>query len=342
MTSTSEPTPGHILQVGMGFWASKTLLSAVELELFTVLGDETMTGPELGDRLGLHPRSLFDFLDALVSLGLLQRDGDGQQAGYRNTTETATFLDKAQPSYVGGILEMSNSRLYGFWANLTEALRTGAPQNEIKHGGDFFGALYADEKRLEEFLRAMQGVQVGSFLALLDKVDLSTASTLCDVGGANGALCGLAVQRHPHLKATVFELPPVLPIAQRHIDASGVADKVTLVAGDFFVDDLPSADVIVMGNILHDWDEEQKKSLIGKARKALTDGGRLIAVENIIDDARRENTFGLLMSLNMLIELPGGFDYTGAQFDGWCKAAGFERTEIVPLAGPSSAAIAYA
>jgi 16S rRNA G1207 methylase RsmC len=188
----------------------------------------------------------------------------------------------------------------------------------------------------------MQGVQVGGFLALLDKVDLSTASTICDLGGANGTLCGLAVQRHPHLKATLFDLPPVLPIAQRHLDAIGVAEKVTLVGGDFFVDELPRADVIVMGNILHDWDEGQKKSLIGKAREALTDGGRLIAVENIIDDARRQNTFGLLMSLNMLIELPGGFDYTGAQFDAWCTEAGFDRTEIVPLAGPSSAAIAYA
>ncbi|MDQ1483973.1 MAG: hypothetical protein QOF35_2049 [Actinomycetota bacterium] len=338
---TSDPTPEHILQVGMGFWASKALLSAVELELFTVLGDESMTGPEVGERLRLHPRSLFDFLDALVSIGLLERDGDGQQAKYRNTVESASFLDKSQQSYVGGILEMSNSRLYGFWANLTEALRTGAPQNEIKHGGDFFGALYADEKRLEEFLRGMQGVQMGAFLALLDKVDLSTASTLCDVGGANGALCGLAVQRHPHLRAMVFDLPPVLPIAQRHLAAVGVEDQVTLVGGDFFVDDLPTADVIVMGNILHDWDEVQKRSLIGKARKALNDRGRLIAVENVIDDARRENTFGLLMSLNMLIELPGGFDYTGAQFDRWCKEAGFDRTEIIPLAGPTSAAVAY-
>jgi SAM-dependent methyltransferase len=301
-----------------------------------------MTGPEIGDRLGLHPRSLFDFLDALVSMGLLERDGDGEQAGYRNTTETATFLDKRQPTYVGGILEMSNSRLYRFWANLTEALRSGAPQNEIREGGDFFGALYADEMRLEEFLRAMQGAQTGAFLALLDKVDLSTATTLCDVGGANGTLCALAVQRHPQLRATLFDLPPVLTIAQRHLGAIAVADKVTLVGGDFFVDDLPSADVIVMANVLHDWDEDQKKTLIGKAHKALTPGGRLIAVENVIDDARRENTFGLLMSLNMLIELPGGFDYTGAQFDAWCRGAGFERTEVVPLAGPSSAAIAHA
>jgi precorrin-6B methylase 2 len=334
-------TPDQILQIGMGFWASKTLLSAVELELFTDLGDEARTGAEIGDRLGLHRRARFDFLDSLVSLGLLERDGDGPQACYRNTPDTAAFLDKNQPSYVGGILEMANSRLYGFWDNLTEALHTGKPQNETKSGGDFFGVLYADEKRLEEFLRGMQGIQTGNFLALLEQLDFSAATSLCDVGGGNGTLCGLAVQRHPHLNATVFDLPPVVPVAERHLSDMGVGDRVHVVAGDFFADDLPSADVIVMGNILHDWDEEQKTTLIAKAHKALNDGGRLIAIENVIDDARRHNTFGLLMSLNMLIELPGGFDYTGAQFDVWCKEAGFERTEIVALAGPSSAAIAY-
>ena len=336
-----DVTPDRIMQIGMGFWASKTLLSAVELELFTTLGAATKTGDEIGDRLGLHPRSQFDFLDSLVSLGLLEREGDGPQARYGNTTETAAFLDKNQPSYVGGILEMANSRLYGFWDNLTEALKTGAPQNEAKTGGDMFGVLYADEKRLEEFLRAMQGIQMGNFLALLDKVDLSDAAALCDVGGGNGTLCGLAVQRYPQLTATVFDLPPVVPVAERHLSAMGVGNLVRVVAGDFFVDDLPGADVIVMGNILHDWDEKQKTTLIAKAQKALNDGGRLIAIENVIDDARRENTFGLLMSLNMLIELPGGFDYTGAQFDRWCLEAGFARTEIVGLAGPSSAAIAY-
>ena len=334
-------TPDRIMQIGMGFWASKTLLSAVELELFTVIGAEAMTGAEIGERLGLHPRSQYDFLDALVSLGLLDRDGDGPHARYRNTHETAAFLDKDQPSYVGGILEMANTRLYGFWNNLTEALQTGTPQNETKTGGDFFGVLYADERRLEEFLRAMQGIQMGNFMALLEQVDFSSAATLCDVGGANGTFCGLAVQRHPQLTATVFDLPPVVPVAERHLAAMGVEERVHVVAGDFFADDLPRADVIVMGNILHDWDEQQKTTLISKAHKALNDGGRLIAIENVIDDARRQNTFGLLMSLNMLIELPGGFDYTGAQFDRWCVEAGFARTEILGLTGPSSAAIAY-
>ena len=337
----TDPNPEHILQVGMGFWASKSLLSAVELELFTVLDAASMTGDEIGELIGLHPRSCSDFLDALVSLGLLARDGDGAQGRYANTVDTAMFLDKRSPAYLGGILEMANSRLYGFWGNLTEALRTGQPQNEAKGGGDFFGTLYADEERLEEFLRAMQGIQMGNFLDLLDKVDLSSATTLCDVGGASGILSALAVQRYPRLRAITFDLPSVEPIAKRTIAAMSVGERVTTVGGNFFDDELPQADVFVMGNVLHDWDNEQKQALISKACASLNSGGRLIAIENVIDDARRENTFGLLMSLNMLIETPGGSDYTGAQFDMWCLGAGFTRTEIVPLAGPASAAIAY-
>ena len=153
--------------------------------------------------------------------------------------------------------------------------------------------------------------------------------------------CALAAQRYPHLRAITFDLPAVEPIAKRTIAAMSVDDRVTTVSGDFFVDDLPDTDVFVMGNVLHDWDEDQKQTLITKAYASLNNGGRLIAIENVIDDARRENSFGLLMSLNMLIETPGGSDYTGAQFDGWCRGAGFIRTEIVPLAGPTSAAIAY-
>jgi precorrin-6B methylase 2 len=340
--AATGPTPDHILQIGTGFWASKTLLSAVELDLFTVLGTRPLTADEIGARLGLHARSAVDFLDSLVSLGLLARHGDGAQARYANTTDTAAFLDRGSPAYLGGILEMLNSRLYGFWGSLTEALTTGQPQNEMKTlGGDFFGALYADEQRLEGFLRAMQGIQMGNFVALLDRIDLSSADTLCDVGGASGVLCALAAQRYPQLRAVTFDLPPVIPIAERTLAAMNVDQRVTPVAGDFFVDDLPRADVVVMGNILHDWDNDQKQTLIGKAYASLADGGRLIAIENLIDDARRENTFGLLMSLNMLIETSGGSDYTGAQFDAWCRAAGFTRTEIVPLAGPTSAAIAY-
>ena len=334
--------PGHIMQIGTGFMASKTLLSAVELELFTVLGQDALTGAELGARLGLAARAVPDFPDALVALGLLDRDGDGSDAGYRNTPDTAAFLDKASPAYVGGLLEMCNARLYGFWGDLTDGLRTGAPQNEIKQtGAPMFEALYAEPDRLEQFMNAMAGISLGPFMALAEQVDFSRYDTLCDVGGATGQLSIVVATRHPHLRCTSFDLPVVEPIARRRIEAAGMSDRVDAVAGDFFADDLPRADVITMGLILHDWNLERKMQLIRAAYDALPDGGALIAIENIIDDARRENAFGLLMSLNMLIEFGDAFDFTGADFDAWCREVGFTRTEVVPLAGPTSAAIAY-
>jgi hypothetical protein len=333
--------PSHIMQVGMGFWGSKALLSAVELELFTALGDDSMTGAEIGERLGLHARAVPDFPDTLVALGMLDRDGDGPDARYRNTQESRAFLDKSSPTYVGGILEMANARLYGFWGALTDALRTGEPQNEVKHTGKaMFEELYSDPARLEQFMFAMSGISAGGFHALAQKFDFSRYSTLLDVGGATGQLSIIVAAHHPHMRCTSFDLPVVEPIARRTIEAAG-ADRVDTAAGDFFADPLPTADVITMGLILHDWDLDGKLHLIRAAYDALPEGGALIAVENLIDDARRENAFGLLMSLNMLIEFGTAFDYTGADFDGWCREAGFRETEVIPLAGPASAAVAY-
>ncbi len=333
--------PSHIMQVGMGFWASKTMLSAVELELFTQLGSEALTGQEITDRLGLHPRATYDFLDTLVALGFLERDGDGEDGSYRNTPETATFLDKRSPAYIGGILEMCNARLYGFWGDLTEALKTGAPQNEVKHTGTpVFEELYSDPERLEQFMRAMQGVSLGGFHALAEKVDFGKYETVCDVGGATGQLSTILAARHPHLRCTSYDLAVVEPIAQRSIAEAGLSDRVTTAAGDFFADPLPKADVITMSMILHDWNLERKMQLIQSAYEALPDGGAFIVVENIIDDARRENVFGLLMSLNMLIEFGDASDYTGADFRAWCGQVGFRRFDLIPLAGPSAAAVA--
>lgn len=334
--------PSYIMQVGMGFWPSKTLLSSVELELFTQLGSDSMTGEQLGERLSLHPRATYDFLDALVALRLLERDGDGTDGRYRNTTQTAAFLDKRSPTYIGGILEMCNGRLYHFWGDLTEALQTGKPQNEIKHTGrPMFEELYSDPARLEQFMEAMQGISLGNFQALAEKVDFSRYETVCDVGGATGQLCRVLAARHPHLRCTTFDLPVVAPIAERAIAAAGLADRVTVASGDFLADPLPHADVITMGLILHDWNLERKKQLISSAYDALAQRGALVIIENLIDDARRENAFGLMMSLNMLIEFGDAFDFTGSDFEGWCREAGFRDVEILPLAGPASAAIAY-
>jgi hypothetical protein len=340
--SQAELDPSHIMQVGMGFWPSKTVLSAVELELFTQLGAEAMTGEEIGARLGLHKRAIYDFLDALVALRFLDRDGDGTGARYSNTAETAAFLDKRSPAYLGGILEMCNARLYGFWGDLTEALQTGQPQNEMKHTGKpMFEELYSDPARLEQFLAAMKGISLGNFRALAQKFDFSKYETVCDIGGATGQLCTILAEHHPQLRCVSYDLPVVAPIAEKHIAAAGLTDRVATASGDFFADPLPRADVMTMGLILHDWNLDGKMQLIRSAYEALPDGGAFIVIENFIDDARRENVFGLMMSLNMLIEFGDAFDFTGSDFAGWCRDVGFRQVEIMPLTGPASAGIAY-
>lgn len=341
--SLPQLDPAHIMEVGTGFWASKTLLSAVELHVFTHLSAAgSLTGAEVAARVGLHPRATDDFLDALVALRFLDRDGDGAQARYRCSPDSAAFLDERASGYVGGLLEMLNARLYGFWGGLTEALRTGQPQNEIKHTGEpFFVELYRDPVRLEQFMHAMEAIQRGNFESLAAGVDFSGYSTVCDVGGGTGQLCNVLARAHPNLSCTTFDLPAVETIAQKAVADSGLAHRVRVVSGDFLRDPLPRADLITMGNILHDWNLDRKRQLIRSAYDALPEGGALIVVENLIDDARRENAFGLLMSLNMLIEFGDAFDYSGRDFTGWCLEAGFTEVEIVPLTGPASAGIAH-
>lgn len=331
------------MQTATAFWASKVLLTAVEFDLFSELGEGSMTAAELGEELGIHPRGRYDFFDALVALGFLGREGAGPEGRYRNSPETAAFLDRASPTYVGGLPEMLNTRLFGFWNHLGDALRTGKPQNEIRlHGKPMFEELYSNDARLGTFLEAMTGFQAGNFHALAETFDFSRYETVTDAGGALALLSRIVGARHPHLTFHTFDLPPVAPHAREHVDRAGMSDRVTVVSGDFLEDDLPPADVVTMGNILHDWDLETKKLLIAKAYAALPEGGAFIAIENVIDDARRENAFGLLMSLNMLIEFgEGGFDYTGADFRAWCGEAGFTSFDLIPLAGPTSAAVAY-
>jgi precorrin-6B methylase 2 len=330
------------MEIGMGFWPAKVLLSAVELRLFTALGSTSMTGDELQSALGLHRRANPDFFDSLVALHLLDRDGDGASARYRNTPETALFLDRASSHFIGGFFEMANDRLYPFWGDLTEGLRTGQPQNEIKHtGAPMFTELYSKPERLEQFMDAMSGISAANFQAFAERFDFSRHHTLCDIGGATGQLSIYVATQHPHMRCISTDLPEVTAIAERRIAAAGLADRISAQSIDFFADPLPKADVITMGMILHDWNLEKKRHLVQAAYNALPPGGAFIVIENLIDDARRENAFGLMMSLNMLIEFGEAFDFTGADFSGWCREAGFRSTEVIHLAGPASAGVAY-
>jgi hypothetical protein len=326
-------TPEPVMQLGTAFWASKTLLSAIELDVFSVLATGPRDRAALVKDLGLHERSARDFLDALVALGMLDRDGDE----YHNTPTTNVFLDRAKPSYIGGMLEMLNDRLYGFWGSLTEALRTGEMQNEAKHGGDdFFGVLYQQPDRLRQFLAAMTGLSMGAAAMIAEKFPWHRYQRIIDVGGAQGCVPVQVSLRYPHLVGGAFDLPPVGPIFEEYVASFGLEDRLRFYPGDFWNDPLPEADVYVMGHILHDWNLAEKATLLQKAYDALPGGGALIVYEAIIDDERRQNAFGLLMSLNMLIETPGGFDYTGADCCSWMREVGFRETYVEALVGPDS------
>ncbi len=335
--TAAEVTPDAIMQLGFAFWGSKALLSAVELGVFSELADAGALDAEaLGGRLGLHPRSAADFLDALVALGMLEREG----GRYANTPATELFLDRTKPSYIGGILEMANARLYGFWGSLTEGLRTGAPQNEAKGGEDFFEALYADPERLAQFARAMSAISGGAAQAIAAKFAWRDHGSVIDIGCAEGAVPVQIALAHGHITGGGFDLPPIAPIFDAYVDGVGLGERLSFTSGDFFTDPLPEADVLVMGHILHDWDLDEKRLLLRKAHDALPDGGALIVYDAIIDDERRDNAFGMLMSLNMLIETPGGFDYTGADCRAWMKETGFRESYVEHLVGPDSMVVA--
>jgi hypothetical protein len=336
MSTNPPPSPEKIVQIGLAFQAAKTLLSAVELGLFTVLARGPLDGEKLREQLGLHPRAWRDFFDALVALGVLERDG----SIYRNAPDADALLDRDKPTYIGGLFEMADARLYRFWRTLTHALKTGQPQNEARSGGDFYRALYADEQQLRRFLRSMTGLSLGAARAMAAKFPFANFKTVIDIGTAEGALPVELCRAHPHLSGGGFDLPQVKPIFDEHVASFGLGDRLQFFGGDFFVDPLPRADVLVMGHILHVWSVEDKRRLVNKAFEALPDGGALIVYDAIIDDERRSNVWGLLSSLNMLIETREGFDYTAADCSAWMREAGFKDTRKQHLLGMDSMVIA--
>ncbi len=328
--------PGAIMEIAFGFAASKTLFTAVELGLFTELEKGPAAAPEIQRKLGLDGRGVRDFLDALVSMQLLDREG----GLYSNSPAASGFLVPGKETYLGGMLEMANRRLYPFWGSLTEALRTGERQNETRNGTDLFAELYRDPARLREFLEAMSGLSLPAAQAIARKFPWDEYSRVVDIGTAQGCVPVHLARAHPHLRAYGYDLPAVRPIFEDYVRKHKLQRRVRFIPGDFFADPLPAADALIMGHILHDWGLEDKMRLLGKAHQALPEGGALIVYESLIDDERRRNTAGLLMSLNMLIETSAGFDYTGAECREWMRETGFRTSWVEHLAGAESMVVA--
>jgi hypothetical protein len=325
-----------IFKLGLGFWASKALLSAVELDLFTVLATEPLDADTLRVRLGVHERGARDFFDVLVVLRMLERH-DGL---YRNTPGTDHYLDRNKMSYIGGLLHHANTSLYEIWGSLTNALRTGKPCSRYGTSHDPFGAAYADPEFLTSFTQAMTGASIPTANALAGSFPWSEYRHLIDVGAAEGGALVEIARAHPHLTGGGFDLPVVRSAFEAYIRRHGFVDRLRFYPGDFFNDELPSADVLLMGHILHDWDLATKRLLLAKAYAALPAGGALIVYDQMIDDERRSNASGLLMSLNMLLNTSGGFDYTGGDCLDWMRNAGFREVRLEHLRGPYSMVVA--
>lgn len=323
MTTRTPDTSTYagILQQGSTFCEAKALLAAVELDLFTVLHDGPTTEEQIRRRLGLHGRGLPDFLNLLVALGLLERT-DG---GYRNAAGADRYLVRGKGTYVIDFLERANHRLYATWGRLAEGLRTGEPQSSIS-----FTDLLNTPAILAQFVDIVDGRTNELGPLLIKSFDWPERGTVLDVGGARGNLATQVVTAQPQLTGTVFDLPQMAPLFDELLSQRGMADKIHFHGGDFFTDELPQADVVIMGHVLHNWDPGQRRRLVAKAFHAVSSGGALLVYDRMPDSDSTciEN---LVSGLNMLLLTEGGSEYSVSELRTNALAAGFASVTDQPL-----------
>lgn len=327
--------PGEILQLTMAFYGSRALISAVELDIFTLLAEKPMTTGELCDRAGIHSRGASDFLDALVALGLLERDGDGV---YSNGPTADRYLDRRKPEYVGGYTRLADTKLLPVWTRLTDALRTG--EKQVPSQGGFFGG-YQDPEAARNFLGAMDAVNSGVGRSLSGALNWQEYESFVDLGGARGNLAAHLRKAHPHLDATCFDLPQMEPFFHEHMKVLGTVDQVRFTAGDFFEDVLPRADVFVVGHILHYFGLRQREDLLARIFGALNPGGVVLVYDRMIDNDRRGAPLSLLGSLNMLLTSTDGREYTPTECTQWLSGAGYTDLRTTAVSRPDTLVIGH-
>jgi hypothetical protein len=324
MTSTAPDTttPAGILRLGNAFCDAKALLTAVELGLFTELRNGAATAAEIRIRLGLHGRGLTDFLDLLTALGLLER-ADGR---YRNAGGAQRYLVAGMQSYIGGFLERSNHNLYPAWGRLAAALRTGQQQS----GGNF-DELIEDPRILRQFIHMMDALTHILGPQLVEAHDWSEHRSVLDVGGCRGGLVGQIVKAQPHLAGHVLDLPPMEPFFDERMAEMGLTGRVTFHPGSFFERELPAADAVVIGHVLHDWDARQRRELVGKAWAAVNPGGALLVYDRMLDD-EPDHIDNLVISLDMLLVTDGGSEYPVSELRATAAELGCHDVTVAPLA----------
>lgn len=338
MASNSDAeaaTVDDILEIGLSYWTGKTLMAAVELGLFSELAEQPMDAEALRIRLSLGKRMVEDFFDSLVAMGMLERV-DGK---YRNAPVAATYLDRNKPeSYVGGMLSVANKEWYQLWDHALLGLRTGKAMSDLSRSRSGsknpYEKLYSDEERKRSFARAMQGGSLGASAALADQFPWKEYQTVVDIGCSSGALLAQQLRTHPHLKGIGFDMPPLAPVVAETAERDGLTDRMSFVGGDFFSDDLPEAEVIVIGHVLCNWGVETRQMLLRKAYESLPKGGAVVVYDMLIDEERRSNTRALVVSVMMMLQSAHAGNYTGEECKGWLAEAGFQDLRVEHLAGP--------
>ena len=336
MLETHVTTPERVLQVAYAFWHSKALFAAVEFDIFSTLAEGPLEFETLISRTGLHRRGARDFFDSLVALRLLDCAADGR---YCNTAESDLYLVRNKPTYIGGLLRHLNARHYKNWDCLARALATGEPQSALGTGS--YLGLYADEYSQELFL---EGMTAGSLLAartLARTFPWSRYRTIIDIGTAQGCVPVEIARIHPHLTGGGFDLPQVEAAFMSYVRERGLETRLQFFPGDFFVDPLPRADVLVMGRILHNWDLPTRQVLLRKAFDALPEGGAVIVYDPMIGHERSAEPHGLLSSLNMLIETTAGSEYSAAECADWMQQIGFRHIRSESLGDMHRAVIGF-
>ena len=325
--------PFDVMLIGWSFVRSKLLMSALEMNLFGELQKEPGTAAELMTRLGLHERGTRDFLDALAALGLIERSADV----YRNSPAAAQHLVPGQLGYVGGFLGMTTGFMGSGWDSLTAMLRTGKAHGQ-EAGEVPFARVFRDPTLLRQFLSAMDALNGAIGQELVGRFAWPGYASFADIGGARGNLAAQLLQAHPHLRGSVFDRPAMRPFADELAAAHGVAGRLTFYGGDFFTDELPPADILIFGNVLHDVPVGARCDLIQRAHDAASPGGAVIVYDPMIDDDRLA-VDNLLLSLTMMLQSPAGNEYTPDECRDWMRAAGLEDAGRIPLPAHATAVI---
>jgi predicted O-methyltransferase YrrM len=324
-TGPLPPDPSRIVALATGYWASAAFLTACRLRVFTLLGLAPLPAEEVAAKCGAHPRPMARLLNACVGLGLLHRQDDR----YANSADADAFLVEGKPAYLGSAMRYSED-LYPVWGRLEDTVRTNRPALVPET------ILGADPDKTRNFVLAMDNRARGVAAALAATLDLSGRHRLLDVGGGPGTYSTMLVRRTPGLHARVLDLPAVAAIARDIVAASGVGDRVSVVAGDYRTTPFADGnDVVLFSGMMHRETDASCRALLARAFESLVPGG-LVVVSDVFfdDDTMTSPPFATLFALTMMLTSEDGAAHPRSAMAEWLRGAGFTDVTSRPLPPP--------